>query len=311
MDTRDVGFIAIDEASKKLLSVLRRYANFSDPVLIQGETGVGKEVAARSLHEMSNRAEHLFVPVNCAAMPDSLAESELFGHEKGSFTGAAQTHIGAFEQANNGTLFLDEMGEMSPAIQAKLLRVLESAEIRRVGGEQTRKVNVRVVCATHRDLAKEPDRFRPDLYYRIAALKVMILPLSQRPGDLAMLCEAFLQKKSPETGPRILTAKALQKLLAYHWPGNVRELRNVLFRAAINSPSVEIGPDSIELEAPAPCPPVKVPSKGLRLVNKETFIDELKRNDWNRRKTAQVLGIARSTVKEKIKRYGLKDPNQS
>jgi DNA-binding NtrC family response regulator len=308
--SKSLGFIAIDESSQKLLSLLKKYAIFSEPVLLQGETGVGKEVAANALHQMSNRAEQPFVAVNCAAWSDSIAESELFGHEKGSFTGASQTHIGAFEQAHNGTLFLDEMGELSLPIQAKLLRVLENSEIRRVGGEQTRKVNVRIICATHRDLAKDTERCRPDIYYRISTLKAMILPLRQRPGDLMMLCEAFLRKKAPETGPRTLSANAMKKLLEYHWPGNVRELRNVITRAAINSDDVVIGPESIELEPASVCPTAQAP-RGLRSVSQEVFTEELNRNKWNRNETARTLGIARSTVKEKIKKYGLKDPNQS
>ena len=312
MDTQasKVGFIAVDETSRQLFALLQLYAPFSESVLLQGDTGVGKEVAAQAVHQLSRRAEQPFVAVNCAAIPETLIESELFGHERGSFTGATQTKLGHFELAHNGTLFLDEIGELSAAAQAKLLRVLETSEIRRVGGEQARRVNVRLICATHRELVKEPERFRPDLYYRIAVLTARILPLSQRPGDLVMLCDDFLRRGAHETGPRILSARALQRLLAYHWPGNVRELRNVLKRAAILSPGVEIGPELIQVEPAMPCHTAKASQTTLQLVSREIFAEALVHNHWNRRQTARTLGIALSTVKEKIKKYGLKDPSR-
>jgi transcriptional regulator with PAS, ATPase and Fis domain len=304
-------FIAVDESSRQLLAMLKRYAPFSDSVLLQGDTGVGKEVAAQTVHQFSRRADQPFIAVNCAAIPETLIESELFGHERGSFTGATQTKLGHFELAHNGTLFLDEIGELSAAAQAKLLRVIETSEIRRVGGEQTRRVNVRLISATHRDLVNEPERFRADLYFRVAVLPARLIPLSQRPGDLVMLCDGFLQRSAHETGPRVLLAAALQKLLSYHWPGNVRELRNVIKRAAIISPGVEIGPESIKFDTVSGvCQTARPRQTTLRLVSDETFIAELERSNWNRRQTARNLGIVLSTVKAKINKLGLKDPSR-
>jgi DNA-binding NtrC family response regulator len=309
-----LGFIGADASSERLFELLEKVSQTPYPVMILGETGVGKEVCAQTIHSLSSRVDKPFIALNCAALPDTLAESELFGHEKGAFTGAVQTRLGAFERANGGTLFLDELGELSLAIQAKLLRAIEAKEIRRVGGNDVKRLNVKLVAATHRNLEEEvaAGRFREDLYYRLVVCQAKILPLRQRLNDIAPLCAHFLKQISIEVGaPRILSAGALHKLLGYHWPGNARELRSVLQSAATVSPGVEIGPESISLRPIAVCPEQKIEKRSLRLVSRDLFVSELERNQWNRRETARTLGIARSTVKEKIKRYGLRDPFQN
>ena len=222
------------DTMRRVMAQIERVAASETRVCIYGETGTGKELVARTLHEKSPRATGPFVTLNCAAVPAELIESELFGHEKGSFTGAAQRHMGKFEQANRGTLFLDEIGDMPTAMQAKLLRVLEEGEVERIGSDKPTKVDVRVVVATHRNLEQlvESGGFRRDLYHRVVVFPVELPPLRKRTEDLPALVEHFARQVSAQNGwkPMPFTADAIEALKSYAWPGNIRELRNVVER---------------------------------------------------------------------------------
>ena len=230
---------------------IARVAPTSATVLITGETGTGKELVARAIHRGSPRASKPFLAANCAAFAETLLESELFGHERGAFTGADRSRLGLFEAAHEGTLFLDEVAEMSPAAQAKLLRVLTDGQLMRLGSVKTRSVDVRVLAATHRDLEQrvKEGRFREDLYYRLAVVPISIPPLRERTADVAALCELFLTQTARELKlpKRRLSAQALSRLQAYEFPGNIRELRNLIERAVILSPGEEIGAEHFPL----------------------------------------------------------------
>jgi DNA-binding NtrC family response regulator len=234
---------------------IARVAPTSATVLITGETGTGKELVARAIHRRSPRASKPFLAANCAAFAETLLESELFGHERGAFTGADRSRLGLFEAAHEGTLFLDEVAEMSPAAQAKLLRVLTDGQLMRLGSAKTRSVDVRVLAATHRDLEQrvKEGRFREDLYYRLAVVPISIPPLRERTADVAALCELFLTQTARELKlpKRRLSAQALSRLQAYEFPGNIRELRNLIERAVILSPGEEIGAEHFPLRAGA------------------------------------------------------------
>jgi DNA-binding NtrC family response regulator len=234
---------------------IARVAPTSATVLITGETGTGKELVARAIHRRSPRASKPFLAANCAAFAETLLESELFGHERGAFTGADRSRLGLFEAAHEGTLFLDEVAEMSPAAQAKLLRVLTDGQLMRLGSAKTRSVDVRVLAATHRDLEQrvKEGRFREDLYYRLAVVPISIPPLRERTADVAALCELFLTQTARELklAKRRLSAQALSRLQAYEFPGNIRELRNLIERAVILSAGEEIGAEHFPLRAGA------------------------------------------------------------
>lgn len=232
--------VGVGPAMQHVFEQLRMVADVNSTVLILGETGTGKELVARALHHLSPRAEKLMVKVNCAALPANLVESELFGHEKGSFTGATERRIGKFELADGGTLFLDEIGELPPELQVKLLRALQEREIERIGGKAPINIDVRVIAATNRNLEEEvaTGRFRNDLYYRLHVFPVTLPPLRQRMEDLPVLATHFLEKYARITGQpvRLLSAKALKELMAYQWPGNVRELEHIIERSILMSP---------------------------------------------------------------------------
>ncbi len=238
------GIVGQSSAMKRLYRQLDRVAASDITVLIQGASGTGKELIARAIHENSQRLDGPFVALNCAAVPESLQESELFGHEKGAFTGADRRRLGTFERASGGTLLLDEVGELSPALQAKLLRVLQERTFTRVGGGETIESDVRVLAATHRDLAEEVQagRFREDLYFRIAVLELEVAPLRERDGDVALLAQLFLDEMEGEEGQegRSFSFEALDVMVRYPWPGNVRELQNVVRRAMVLAEAAEI-----------------------------------------------------------------------
>lgn len=286
-------------------------------VLIRGESGVGKELVARAIHFSSPRRKSPFVCLNCAALSESLLESELFGHEKGAFTGATERKSGKFENSHTGTLMLDEIGEMSPTIQAKFLRVLEGHSFERVGGSQAIKVDVRVIAATNRDLEKDvaEGRFRRDLYFRLHVLEIIVPSLRKRTDDVTDLALHFLQKYNIETGRKIrgYTPAAMEQMMKYRWPGNVRELKNVVERAVVLarrdvidvedlalSNLVAVG-DSIENLAI----PNKFEPLSLDDIEKRHILATLKATDWNKSQTAGLLGIERSTLDRKIRRYEL------
>jgi transcriptional regulator with AAA-type ATPase domain len=286
--------------SSAMLSVMAevdRLAGLPWPVLIRGETGVGKEHVARALHERGRRKNGPFVPLNGGGLPRDLMESELFGHERGAFTGAVQTHRGAFEQAHGGTLFLDEVAELPPDLQTRLLRVLETWHVRRVGSETARRVDVRLVCATHRDLRRlvQEGRFRADLYYRIHRLVVEVPPLRFRPDDVGFLAEHFLRQMEPAIGERRLEPQSIDRLQAYAWPGNVRELRNVLELAAVDCDGAVIDIAAVDRSLRRISEPsVSRPSAGC-------LREALEQYGGNISAAARALGIPRSTFRDRLK----------
>jgi DNA-binding NtrC family response regulator len=290
-------------ATRDIHQLLERAAQSDATVLISGESGTGKEVAARTLHELSKRRTAPFLCVNCAALSAGLLESELFGHEKGAFTGADRMRKGRFELADGGTLLLDEVSEIDPALQAKLLRVLQERSFDRVGSSQTRRVDVRVIATTNRDLTAEVEkgRFRQDLYYRLNVLPVRLKPLRDRRDEIPLLVEHFLKKHQKR-----VSKGAMNRLCEYDWPGNVRELGNIIERAAVLSPGDEIPGDLIApwLVSPARGPQALV---GVPLENVERRVIEenLKANGGNREKTARVLGITSRTLRDKLKKWGV------
>ena len=297
-------------------SQVRLVAETKATVLIRGESGVGKELVARALHDSSPRREHPFITLNCAALTETLLESELFGHEKGSFTGATERMIGKFEAADAGTIFLDEIGEMSLSTQAKFLRVLEGHPFERVGGNAPIKVDVRVVAATNRHLedAVRAATFRRDLFYRLQVVQIDVPPLRDRLDDVPLIAEHFLKRFVRETGRKIrgFTEPAIQKLTAYRWPGNVRELRNVVERAvALGTGPVidaaDIWLSEIDLGSPssASSRAVSYKPESIEEMEKRHILDTLRHTDWNKSQAAAILGIERSTLDRKIKGYGL------
>lgn len=295
----------------EILEMARGVAASDVNVVITGESGTGKELMARYIHQNSSRRENTFVSVNCASIPDTLLESELFGHEKGAFTGASQRRIGKFEAAHKSTLLLDEIAEMRTALQAKLLRVLEEKEVERVGGERPISVDFRVIATTNRDLDEEvaAGRFREDLYYRLNVVPVELPPLRERPEDIPLLAEHFNRElvKRLGTPPKTFSEEAIEALLVGLWKGNIRELKNVVERAAVlsRSPILDVnglflserfGP-SEKGEAP------KRPAKGLRAAEKELILQTLEEAGGNRTQTARILGISVRTLRNKLKEY--------
>jgi two-component system nitrogen regulation response regulator NtrX len=284
-------------------------------VLISGESGTGKELVARRLHELSARARGPFVEVNCAAIPQELIESELFGHEKGSFTGAFERKKGKFELADGGSLFLDEVGDMSLQTQARLLRVLETQSFQRVGGSKNITVDVRVISATNKNLEEmiREDRFRGDLFFRLNVVPIELPPLRERRGDIPLLVEHFLGEFAAEYGqaPKTITREALKKLAEHDWPGNIRELRNLIERLVIMTPSDTIEGGAVTLEGP-PAGENYLDVRTLReardLFEKNYITKKLKENNWNISRTAEVIEIERSNLHRKIKSYRIRLP---
>jgi two-component system nitrogen regulation response regulator NtrX len=299
---------------RQLREQIKMAAVSNSRVLILGESGSGKELVARLLHENSPRADKPFVEVNCAAIPQELIESELFGHEKGSFTGAFEMKRGKFEQASGGTLFLDEIGDMSLQTQAKVLRVMETQEFQRVGGNRNIKVDVRIISATNKDLAEEvkKDTFREDLYFRLNVIPLKVPPLRERPEDIPALVAYFLETFAAEYGqqPKEITPEAAAILQKYSWPGNIRELKNVLERLAIMTPSKVISP--ADLFMPDATRSDYFLLSSLRdardLFERDFIARKLEENSWNISKTAELLGIERSNLHRKIKGYDIKIP---
>ncbi len=295
--------IAGDPKMARVLEMVRKVAPTNATVLLAGESGTGKEVIARCIHENSQRAREVFAPVNCAALSPALIESELFGHEKGAFTGAAGQHIGRFERAHGGTLFLDEIGELDANLQAKLLRVLQERTFERVGGTRQITVDVRVIAATNRNLkqAVAEGKFREDLYYRLNAFPIELPPLRERPGDIPALASFFLAKAARSLGkpPLTLTPEAGQVLLSYGWPGNVRELENVMERLAILCDG-PIEPDDLPVSPSGPARPVL-----FKDIERQAIEDALRANNGNRARTAKQLGISLRTLQYRLKDYGL------
>jgi two-component system, NtrC family, response regulator AtoC len=312
------GVVGKSEAMKAIFKNVDKFADKDITVLITGETGVGKEAVARLVHDLSKR-EKEFAVVNCASIPDNLLESELFGYEKGAFTGAHQQKPGKFELANNGTMVLDEIGEMSPYLQAKLLRVIEAKEIERLGDVKKRKIDVRIIATTNRALEKEikEGRFREDLYYRLAQIHITIPPLRERREDVSVLIEHLLLAISKETGVRVrIDREAQSVLLSYNWPGNVRELINVIKRAAIMCDGNLITTDDLPLHLKGDCSlesavlsSDKSLDEAISELERRMIIDTLKKTRGLQAKAAKMLGISERSIWYRIKKYNI-DPNQ-
>ncbi|MBM4128803.1 MAG: sigma-54-dependent Fis family transcriptional regulator [Nitrospira sp.] len=312
--TRRYQLVGSSQKMVLLKSQIEMAAQSNSRVLIVGESGSGKEIVARMLHESSKRAEKPFIEVNCAAIPQELIESELFGHEKGSFTGAFEKKKGKFELADGGTLFLDEVGDMSLSAQAKVLRVIETQEFHRVGGSKNIKVDVRIITATNKDLKEEAKKgsFREDLLYRLDVIPLQIPPLRERKEDIPELVEYFLEYFASEYGkkPKKITPEALKVLGSYEWPGNIRELRNVIERLVIMSPSDSIAAKNLVLaettgDGYLSC---KTFREARDAFEKAFIIRRLEENNWNISRTAEALQIERSNLHKKIKAYDIKVP---
>jgi transcriptional regulator with GAF, ATPase, and Fis domain len=308
--------IGESQAMKEIEQQIARVAGTNATCLIRGESGSGKELVARAIHYSSQRKEGPFVCLNCAALTETLLESELFGHEKGSFTGATEKKIGKFEAANHGTIFLDEIGEMNVGTQAKLLRILEGHPFERVGGSVPIRVDVRVVSATNQELeqAIADSRFRRDLFFRLQVVEIRVPPLRARKSDVPILAEHFLRRFVRETGRKIrgFTPAALRKMEEYNWPGNVRELRNVVERAVAlgTGPLLDVNDiwlSSLEIGGP-PAAGSEAAYRPVPLeeIEKEHILKTLNHTDWNKSQAAAILNIERSTLDRKIKGYGLK-----
>jgi DNA-binding NtrC family response regulator len=298
-----------------VMKTLARVAPSQATVLVLGETGTGKELAARTIHRYSERATRRFVAVNCSALAEGLLESEVFGHVKGAFTGAAASRPGLFREADKGTLFLDEIGDISPALQARLLRALQEHEIVPVGSETPVKIDVRVIAATHRDLPElvRQGRFREDLYYRLDVVTLSLPPLRERRQDIPLLVDHFLRTLSSRhgRGPVAVDPEALRRLLGYDWPGNIRELQNVLERAVLLAEQGVIGPEHLATTvrssaAALPDAPIPAPAlRGLEEVEREHVIRVLAATGGNREESSRILGISRRTLTRMIQRWGL------
>lgn len=323
----DATFIARDRVMQPLLQLAERVANSDASILITGESGTGKEVMARFIHRKSRRATAAFVSVNCAAIPDNLLESELFGHEKGAFTGAVARRIGKFEEATGGTLLLDEISEMDQRLQAKLLRAVQEREIDRVGGTQPIKIDIRLIATSNRDLEEEvkAKRFREDLYFRLNVVGLPMPPLRNRPADIVPLAEYFIKKYAAANGvpEKMLSPEALDLLQAHHWRGNVRELENTMHRAVLLARKDKIEAEAIMLSgqgfAPESSSPVGIVAQvaasrlqtgpGTQVgrtvadVERDLIIDTLQHCLGNRTHAANILGISIRTLRNKLKQY--------
>jgi len=311
--------IGDSSALKQVTAAIARAAPTNATVLIQGESGVGKELVARTIHRNSLRSRERFVQVNCAAIPEELIESELFGHEKGSFTGATEKQVGKFEQADRGTIFLDEVGDMSAKTQAKVLRVLQEGEVERLGSARTIKVDVRVIAATNKTLEEEIEKghFREDLYFRLAVIPVFVPPLRERPGDIPLLVRYYIEQLSRDnnTRPKRITQAALDALQRYRWKGNIRELRNTVERLIIMTagdtidivdlPEMLRSPAGASARLGADSEPVKAGTlREFKDVSERAYlVAKLRENGWNISKTAEVIDTPRSNLYKKLEQY--------
>lgn len=305
---------------------IRRVAPYDISVLITGESGTGKELAARALHYNSHRANKAFVVENCAALPDQLLESELFGYKSGAFTGAVEDRIGLFERANGGTIFLDEIGEVSPAFQVKLLRVLQEGEIRPLGASKTRQIDVRVIAATNRDLAADvkSGRFREDLYYRLTPISIHLPPLRERIEDIPSLVQKLLHQATINLGKKVdgISDEALTCMQAYHWPGNVRELQNEIQHLLVMSDGNILGANNLSARILRAAPrdeELEIQSLSKLNGNLKDRVESIEsrilkecliRHQWNKSRAAKELGLSRVGLRSKLERYGLSKNDQ-
>jgi DNA-binding NtrC family response regulator len=307
-----------DHRMLRIYDMIDSVADTKATVLVTGESGTGKSLIARAIHRRSSRRDKPFVEVACGALPETLLESELFGHVVGAFTGATANKIGKFMQAAGGTIFLDEVATASPGMQVKLLRVLQDFEFEQVGGTETFTIDTRVILATNEDLATAvtEGRFRQDLFYRVNVINIELPNLRERISDIPLLVEHFLQQVCEESGKRVrgVTDEAMAALQAYRWPGNVRELENIIERAVLLGKSDMIGledlPPSLAAAGPARVEPVgtRTLKQALEAPERQIILEVLEVHHWNRQETAEALGINRTTLYKKIKRLGLEEP---
>jgi DNA-binding NtrC family response regulator len=309
--------VARSDKMQAVLALVERVAPTNATVLIGGESGVGKDLIARAIHEHSHRASGPFVKINSTAIPETLLESELFGYEKGAFTGASSNKPGKFELADKGTLFLDEIGDVPAAIQVKLLRVLQDREFERLGSTRTHKVDVRMVAATNRDLraALEEGTFREDLYYRLNVVAIDIPPLRDHKEDIPALAELFLEKSARESGKAVrgITPQAMKLLMDFHWPGNVRELQNVLERAVTLSSGATLDVGDIHIDGPprrvsTDSAPVLPEGMTLEQWEEELLREALRRANGNKSQAARALGLSRNALRYRLSKMGVSDP---
>ncbi len=313
--------VAQSDKMQAVLGLVERVAPTNSTVLLGGESGVGKDLIARAIHEHSQRASGPFIKINSTAIPETLLESELFGYEKGAFSGAAISKPGKFEMADKGTMFLDEIGDVPPAIQVKLLRVLQDREFERLGGTKTHKVDVRLVAATNRDLraALEEGTFREDLYYRLNVVAIDIPALRDRKEDIPALANYFLERYARDSAKPLtsITPAAMKKLTDYHWPGNVRELQNIIERGVTLSSGTTLDTADIYLDDPATSrhvsgtPHVLPPGMTLEQWEDETIREALRRANGNKSQAARALGLSRNALRYRLSKLGVADPAES
>lgn len=311
--------LAQSRRMRSILEIAAHVARRDSTVLLTGESGTGKELLAKAIHQTSLRANKPFVTVNCGALPENLAESELFGHRKGSFTGAIADRAGKFESANEGTIFLDEAGELSLPLQVKLLRVIQEREIDKVGNAHSIKVNVRILAATNRNLKNlvEDGQFREDLYYRLSVVTIDVPPLRERQEDIPLLAQHFVKQFSDRYAiPGLsITEEAIEKLGQYNWPGNVRELQNVIERVSVLARSNRIGVDELPAEVRSSGSRIgsislKLPEEGIDLeqIEKEILLQALEKHSWNQSQAARYLNISRKTLIYRMEKFALLPP---
>jgi len=320
-DFRCENMIGTSRTIRDIFRVIQKVAPSNAAILVQGETGTGKELIAAAVHQHSLRREAAFVKMNCAALPETLLESELFGHEKGAFTGADRQRIGRFELANSGTLFLDEIGNMSAGIQAKVLRALQEQEFERVGGTRTVKVDVRLVAATNRDLAKAiaEGHFREDLFYRLNVVGIAVPPLRERKEDIEPLAEHFVARYARELNKPVagVAPEALRVLRRYNWPGNIRELENTVERAVLMTESNRIEYDDVAMLGRSESGrgetalPVRLPPQGMSLeeIEKEVLLEALRMSNWVQKEAAILLAISSRAMNYKVKKFAITHPS--
>ena len=312
--------IGRSEKMQKIFMMIDKVADSNSTVMINGRSGTGKELVARAIHFKSDRKDKSFVPINCGAIPENLLESELFGHVKGAFTGAVASKTGKFELANGGTIFLDEIGDMSPELQVKLLRVLEEREFERVGGSKMIEVDIRVIAATHRNLEKEVENgnFREDLFYRLYVIPLMLPSLQERKTDIPLLILKFLKDFNELNNAEVagVSEKAMEMMINYSWPGNIRELKNVIECSVVLKRKGEILPEdlpdkirSVVISSCAKLPEIKITNDGISLnsavseFEKALIFQSLEKTMWVKNQAAKLLQVNRTTLVEKIKRY--------
>jgi DNA-binding NtrC family response regulator len=317
------GVIGQDPTVLELLRIVRKIAPSNTTVLIQGESGTGKEVVARAIHRLSPRAARPFVAINCSAIPDSLIENELFGHERGAFTGANERKVGLIESADKSTLFLDEIADLGPGLQAKILRVLQEREVRRLGGNEPFRVDVRLIAATNRNLAEEvaEGRFREDLYYRVNVVTITLPPLRERHGDISLLTSHALAKYGHLAEGRVkeISREAMEVLLDYSWPGNVRQLESAIERALLLCEGDKIMPRDLPQEVLARKPigragdrsrseRFEIPTEGINFEHfeRDLILQAMERTDWVIAKAAKMLGMSYRTLQYRLDKFGLK-----